>query len=135
MAPSKGQVRQATAVAAHRQLYEHHTHRLLPQRQFVYRALRHFGVGSALVFGAVATGTLGYHVIAHLAWIDAVLNASMILTGMGPVDRMETDAAKLFAAAYALFSGLVFVAVVGVIVAPWVHRLLHIIHLDENRDT
>jgi hypothetical protein len=81
---------------------------------------------------AVGLGTVGYHTAARLNWIDAFLNASMILSGMGPVDRMETATAKLFAALYALFSGLVFVGVVGVMVAPWVHRLLHWLHLEER---
>jgi hypothetical protein len=81
---------------------------------------------------AAGFGTVGYHTAARLNWIDAFLNASMILSGMGPVDRMETATAKLFAALYALFSGLVFIGVIGVIVAPWVHRLVHWIHLEES---
>ena len=81
---------------------------------------------------AVGFGTLGYHTAGRLNWIDAFLNASMILSGMGPVDRMETDAAKLFAALYALFSGLVFIGVIGLIMAPWIHRLFHWIHFEES---
>ena len=73
---------------------------------------------------------MGYHVAAGLAWVDAFLNASMIVSGMGPVDRMQSDPAKLFAALYALFSGLVFIGIVGVVLAPWVHRLFHWIHFD-----
>jgi hypothetical protein len=85
-----------------------------------------------LILGvAVGAGTAGYRWIAHLTWIDAFLNASMILSGMGPVDRMETTTAKVFAALYALFSGLVFLGVAGLIVAPWIHHLFHWIHLDE----
>ena len=68
----------------------------------------------------------------RLPWIDAFLNASMILSGEGPVDRSDTTAAKLFAACYALFSGLVFVAVAGVMAAPWVHRLFHWIHIEDQ---
>lgn len=79
---------------------------------------------------AVGIGTVGYHEAGHLAWLDAFLNASMILSGMGPVDRMETETAKLFSALYALFSGLVFVGIMGIVLAPWVHRLLHRFHLE-----
>jgi hypothetical protein len=67
-----------------------------------------------------------------LNWIDAFLNASMILSGMGPVDRMVGFGAKLFASFYALFSGLVFIGISGVLLAPWVHRLFHWIHLEED---
>jgi len=83
-----------------------------------------------ILLGVVGLGTVGYHRAGGLAWLDPFLNASMILSGMGPVDRMDTATGKLFSALYALFSGLVFVAVVGVVVAPWIHRLLHWIHVE-----
>jgi hypothetical protein len=113
-------------------VYEHHTHRLLPWPFFVQRAWRHLLWGVLIVLTAVSVGTVGYHVVGRLDWLDAFLNASMILSGMGPVDRMETASGKLFAAAYALFSGVMFIGVVGIILAPWVHRLLHVTHLDER---
>ena len=112
-------------------LYEHRTHHLIPWPAFLRRAANHFLVAVVIVGTAVGIGTVGYRSFGRLPWIDAFLNASMILGGMGPVDRMETSAAKLFAALYALFSGLVFIAVAGVIVAPWVHRLLHWVHLEK----
>ncbi len=111
-------------------MYEHHTHRLLPWPQFLRRAVRHFLVALIVVGGGVGIGTLGYHTLGDLGWVDAFLNASMILGGMGPVDPMKTTAAKLFAACYALFSGLAFIAIVGIILAPWMHRLIHRIHLE-----
>jgi hypothetical protein len=90
-----------------------------------------WGVGLLIV--VVSGGTVGYHLaLPRLSWIDAFLNASMILGGMGPVDRMETNGAKVFAALYALFSGLVFVGFAGLVLAPWVHRLLHRFHLEER---
>jgi hypothetical protein len=79
-----------------------------------------------------AFGTAGYHVLGRLGWVDAFLNASMILGGMGPVDHMESNGAKVFASLYALFSGLVFIAVMGVVIAPWVHRMIHVMHADEK---
>ena len=77
-------------------------------------------------------GILGYHYFGRLSWIDALLNASMILTGMGPVNRLDTDAAKLFASFYALFSGVAFLTFVGVLFAPVYHRFLHRFHLSEE---
>ena len=74
----------------------------------------------------------GYHWIAGFDWIDAFLNASMILGGMGPVDELHTSSAKLFASIYALFSGLVFVALTGLLAAPFLHRFLHRFHLDDK---
>ena len=112
-------------------MYERRVHRLLPWRKFLRRAAAHFLLGLLLLCGSVGGGTLGYHIAGRLDWIDAFLNASMILSGMGPVDRMETADGKLFAALYALFSGLVFIGIAGIVVAPWVHRLFHWIHVEE----
>jgi hypothetical protein len=113
-------------------MYEHHTHPLIAWPRFLQRAGRHLIWGLLAVIPAAALGTLGYHLIGRLGWIDAFLNASMILGGMGPVDRMDTDAAKLFSAFYALFSGLVFIAVMGVVIAPWLHRMIHVLHAEED---
>jgi len=113
-------------------MYEHRKHRLLTWPQFLRRAARHVFWALAVVGGAVGVGTVGYHTAGRLHWIDAFLNASMILSGMGPVDPMKTATAKLFAALYALFSGLVFIGVTGVVLAPWLHRLFHWTHLDES---
>jgi len=114
-------------------MYESRTARLLPWPAFLRRASGHLLAGVIVVAVAVGLGTVGYHVLDHLPWIDAFLNASMILGGMGPVDTMVTDGAKLFAALYALFSGLVFVAVMGLVLAPWLHRLLHRFHLESGK--
>ena len=111
-------------------VYEHRTHRLLPWPAFFRRAARHVAIAAIVILIVDGGGTLGYHLFGGLPWIDALLNASMILAGMGPVDRLATTPAKLFASAYALFSGLVFIAVIGVVLAPWVHRLIHRVHLE-----
>jgi hypothetical protein len=89
-------------------------------------------VGFSVVAVALFAGVVGYHSFAGLGWIDSVLNASMILTGMGPVDPMKTTSAKLFASAYALFSGVVFLSAVGIVLSPVFHRILHAFHLDEK---
>jgi len=113
-------------------LYEHRHHPLLSRRKFIRRAVRHVALGGLIVGVAVSIGTIGYARWGHLPWLDAFLNASMILGGMGPVDRMDTSAGKLFSALYALFSGLVFVGLMGIVLAPWVHRLLHWTHLEDQ---
>jgi len=111
-------------------LYEHRRQPVLPRRDFIARLGRHAVVSAAFVAVSLVIGTVGYHAIAGLAWIDAFLNASMILTGMGPVNSLTTSAAKLFASCYALYSGIVFVAAVGVVAVPILHRLLHRFHVD-----
>ena len=113
-------------------MYEQRKHRLLSWGEFLVRAGRHALAAALILFGGVGIGTLGYRVVAGLNWVDAFLNASMISSGMGPVDRMDTAAAKVFSALYALFSGLVYVGVVSVTVAPWLHRLFHWIHVEEG---
>ena len=86
------------------------------------------------MIGSLAFGAIGYHALADLPWLDATLNAAMILTGMGPVDPLRTPAAKLFGIFYALFSGVAFLTMVAVLFAPVAHRFLHRFHLDIARD-
>jgi len=90
------------------------------------------GVAVLLILLALGIGVAGYHCIAGFSLIDALLNASMILTGMGPVGELHGTAAKLFASAYALFSGIIFITAVGVLFAPLVHRVLHHFHIEES---
>jgi hypothetical protein len=111
-------------------MYEHHSTPLLSRKQFLRRVVRHGGVSLFVIGSSLGVGAVGYHVFADLGWIDSVLNASMILTGMGPVDTMTTDSAKLFASVYALYSGIVFLAAVGVLFMPFFHRILHKLHMD-----
>ncbi len=113
-------------------MYEHRTHRLLPRAQFTRRVIFHILLSQAAAAVALGVGVVGYHFLAKLGWVDALLNASMILGGMGPVDTLVTPAAKLFASLYALFSGLVFIGIASVVVAPFVHRLLHRLHLEDS---
>ncbi len=103
----------------------------LPTRQeFARRMSLSLVVSSALIAISLGVGVLGYHLSAGLDWIDALLNASMILTGMGPVSPLQSTGAKLFASAYALFSGVIFIASAGVAVGPVAHRFLHRFHLE-----
>ncbi len=106
----------------------HHLH-LQPRRFLLHLAWR-TALAGALVLFSLAIGTLGYHSFADLDWVDAILNAAMILTGMGPVNELHQTSAKLFAASYALFSGIVFLTTVAILFAPILHRFLHHFHLD-----
>lgn len=92
--------------------------------------MRYAGFSLLILLFSIGMGVLGYHYYGNLPWVDSFLNAAMILTGMGPVDRMETEAGKLFSAFYALFSGISFLTFVGVLFAPVYHRFLHKFHLD-----
>ncbi len=110
--------------------FEHQRKPLLSRKQFFRRLARYALFALAILTASLCMGTAGYHVFGSLPWTDSFLNASMILTGMGPVDRMETRAGKLFASFYALYSGVAFLTLVGVLFAPVYHRFLHKFHLD-----
>jgi hypothetical protein len=114
-------------------MYEHKSEPLLPFGRFARRLLGHLIMAMALIFGSLGLGVAGYHFLEKLSWLDALLNASMILGGMGPVDAIRTPAGKLFASFYALFSGVIFLVIVGILLAPVGHRLLHGLHLEKTR--
>jgi hypothetical protein len=107
---------------------------LLPRKEYYRKVLRSFIYAGVLIAGSLLIGVLGYHFICDLPWVDALLNSSMILTGMGPVDPMRSEAAKIFASFYALFSGIAFLTTVAVFLAPMVHRFLHKFHLEDGDD-
>ena len=113
-------------------MYEKLHEELLPRPLFVKRVLSHTSLALAVTAGTLFAGMAGYHFLGALGWVDSFLNASMILGGMGPVNALDTTAAKLFAGSYALFAGLVFVGVCGLILAPFLHRLLHHFHLEDD---
>jgi hypothetical protein len=106
----------------------------LPRDAFLWRWFKHGGFAALLMGVSLLVGMVGYHVLGALSWLDAFLNAAMILGGMGPVATLESPAAKLFAGVYALFSGLVLLAGAGILLGPPVHRMLHRLHLDDGED-
>ena len=116
-------------------MFEHWSKPLLPREVFYRRVLRHFGIALFIIFGSLVLGVLGYHYLAEFPWLDALLNASMILSGMGPVQSLDTNSGKLFASFYALFSGIAFITTAGIIFAPVFHRFLHKFHLDVSDDS
>jgi hypothetical protein len=111
-------------------MYEHRTEKLLPFRLFIRRLLAHIFVALMIIAVSLGLGILGYHHFEHFSWLDSLLNASMILGGMGPIGALQTAGGKIFASFYALFSGVVFLVVVGIMIAPVGHRLLHRLHLE-----
>ena len=117
----------------HRPLrFERRSDPLAPTSVFVKRLLASLGVALCLIAVALSIGIAGYHVLGRFNLIDSLLEASMILGGMGPVNELSNNAVKIFASAYALFSGLMFIAVMGIVLAPVVHRILHKFHVDES---
>jgi hypothetical protein len=118
----------------HPLLYERRHEPLLPRRAWAARLAWHLGLAAALLAFALGAGAIGYRATEGMPWLDAVLNAAMILAGMGPVDALRTEGGKLFATAYAIFSGVFFLAVAGVVLAPVLHRVLHRFHLDGEAD-
>jgi hypothetical protein len=113
-------------------MYEKLGDKLLPWPRFAKRMGLSLLVTTGIVGVALLGGMAGYHKIAGLSWIDSLLNASMILTGMGPVDPMKDTASKLFASGYALFSGVVFLSAVSIVLAPIFHRVVHAFHIDDD---
>jgi hypothetical protein len=112
-------------------VYEPKSVRPLPFRRFLRRLLNHFGLVAVAIAVSLAIGMAGYMGFARMSWVDAFMNASMLLGGMGPVGDLPNDASKLFAGLYALYAGLVFIVSAGVLLAPIVHRILHKIHADK----
>ena len=111
--------------------YEHHSDPLLPRPAFLRRVANHGAVSFVVVAGSLSIGVAGYHFLEGLSWLDSLLNAAMILGGEGPVDRLHTEAGKVFASFYAIFSGVIFLVAASILIAPLAHRLLHRLHLDE----
>lgn len=113
-------------------MFESRTDPLASRSVFLQRVLVSIVLAVTVSGAALGIGILGYHYIADFTWIDSLLNASMILGGMGPMGDLPSAAAKVFASFYALFSGLVFISIMGIVLAPAAHRALHHFHLDEE---
>ena len=113
--------------------FEHHRQPLASRLIFMMRMGRYLALSFCIIAGSLAIGVLGYHYTESLSWLDSLLNASMILGGMGPVDAIRTTPGKWFASFYALFAGMVLLVAVGVLIAPVFHRFLHRFHLEIDK--
>ena len=115
-------------------MFEHKSEPLVPRWAFYARMARSGAIVAGIITFSLFVGSAGYHRLGGLPWIDSLLNASMILAGMGPVDPLKTAAAKLFATFYALYSGVAFLTIMAVLMAPLLHRLLHKFHMEISED-
>ena len=113
--------------------YERKHHPVISRKAFATRMARSFAIASGMILLSLLIGVAGYHFTEDLPWIDAFVNAAMILGGMGPVDPVKTVSGKLFAGCYALYSGLALILIVGIIFGPVVHRLLHRFHVEVHQ--
>jgi len=115
-------------------MFEHRKEKLLPPREFIRRLGWSVAAGAALIAFSLSIGMIGYHVLGGLPWIDAFLDAAMILSGMGPVSPLQGDTVKIFAGCYAIYCGIALIGTTGVILAPVIHRGLHKFHLEWDKD-
>jgi len=114
-------------------VFEHRSEPLLPHRVFLGRLARSAFTGLGVVAVSLGIGMTGYHEFEHLSWLDAFLNAAMLLGGMGPVEMPQTQGGKLFAGLYALYCGLIVIVAAGIVLAPVAHRILHRFHLEGRK--
>ena len=113
-------------------MYEHHKQPLIPFSRFVGRLLQSLFMAVVFITLSLLMGAAGYHFTEGLSWLDSTLNAAMILAGMGPVDILRTSAGKIFATFYALFSGIAFLTIAAILLAPIIHRFLHKFHSQDE---
>ena len=114
--------------------FEHRNEPLISRQHFIHRMVRHGAWGALIVGGSLAIGILGYHWLARFSWVDSLLNASMLLGGMGPVGDLPNDASKVFASFFALYSGIVFLVLAGLLLGPVFHRVLHRFHWEADQE-
>ena len=113
-------------------MFEKKSEKLLPRKLFLKRVRRSLVIGFVIILLSLGAGILGYRYYENESWVDSYLNASMILSGMGQVNPLQTNAGKIFAGTYALFSGILFLVIVAIVFAPVYHRFLHVFHFEED---
>jgi hypothetical protein len=113
-------------------MYEHRKQKLASMKTFYQRIVKNILLASVIMLVCLGIGIVGYHYTADIPWLDALHNASMILSGMGPVVEIKTVEGKWFSSFYALFSGVVFITNIGVILAPAMHRMFHRLHIEDS---
>ena len=112
-------------------MYEHKSQKLAPLPIFYGRVFKSFALGMGVIFVCLMIGILGYHYTDNIGWLDSLHNASMILSGMGPVVEIKSVTGKWFSSMYAIFSGVMFITNIGIILAPAVHRFFHKLHIEK----
>lgn len=115
-------------------MFEKRQQRILPTHLFIRRVARNTAISLVVMLFCLLVGMWGYHHFEKMPWIDAYVNAAMILSGMGPVTELKSDGGKIFAGSYALFSGIIFLVIMAIIIAPVAHRFFHQFHIDEAKD-
>jgi hypothetical protein len=115
-------------------MFERRNQPLISQAEWRRRVVYSLLLAGGVIVGSLTVGILGYHFLGELGWLDALVNAAMILGGMGPVDAIVTSGGKFFESFYALFSGIIFIGTFGVLIAPWAHRMLHRFHAVDQED-
>lgn len=113
--------------------YEHRGEAPLSRMRFVRRVVNSGLVAAMIIAVSLMIGMAGYHWLANLSWVDAFLNAAMLLGGMGPVGELHTTTAKIFAGLYALYAGVIFLVLAATLLAPVFHRILHRFHWDSDQ--
>jgi hypothetical protein len=113
-------------------MFEHRREPLLPRALFIWRVVKFAAISLGLAAISLLLGILGYRIFEGMAWIDAFVNAAMILGGMGPVGELHTNIGKLFAGIYALYCGLIVIISISILIAPIFHRFLHLFHLEDR---
>lgn len=116
-------------------MFEHRREPLLPRSLFFWRLVKFGAVSIGLALVSLLVGVVGYRHFEGMSWIDAFVNAAMILGGMGPVGELHTDAGKLFAGTYALYCGLIVIISMSILIAPVFHRFLHVFHLEAGEQS
>lgn len=111
-------------------MFESHTQPIVPRAEFLKRLAASAGFGLAAIAGSLLVGMLGFREIEGMGWVDSFLNAAMLMGGEGPLDHPRNDAGKIFEGVYALYCGVAFISVAGIIFAPVVHRFLHKLHRE-----
>jgi hypothetical protein len=111
-------------------IFEHRSKPLLPRSEFIKRMVFFASISAGFVTFSLLMGMIGYRIFENFSWVDAFVNAAMLMGGMGPVGELHTDAGKIFAGVYAMYCGLVFIIAVGFLIAPLFHRFLHKFHLE-----
>ncbi|MGA8856473.1 MAG: hypothetical protein WB643_04820 [Candidatus Bathyarchaeia archaeon] len=116
-------------------MFERRKDPLISRVAFLKRVVRYALIAVAIDAGSLAVGVIGYHILEGLSWVDSLLNAAMLLGGMGPVNELHTTSGKLFASFYAIYCGVIFLVVAGILLAPIIHRFIHHFHLEAESST